>query len=98
MTVKHVAWLKFQDGVTKQRIEEHLSACRKLPEVVPALLALECGPNNSDRAGGFTHGIIATLADMDSMPDYLEHPEHLKVVIPLKEDVAELRVMDIQID
>jgi hypothetical protein len=98
MTLKHVAWMKFKKGVPKERIEKHLSACRHLPEVVPALLALECGPNQSDRAEGFTHGIIATLASMDSMPDYLDHPEHLKVATPLKDDVADLRVMDIRVD
>jgi stress responsive alpha/beta barrel protein len=98
MTLKHVAWMRFKEGVPQERIEEHLSACRHLPEVVPALLALECGPNKSDRAEGFTHGIIATLTSMDSMPDYLDHPEHLKVATPLKDDVADLRVMDIQVD
>ncbi|MCA1702482.1 MAG: Dabb family protein [Actinobacteria bacterium] len=98
ITVKHVAWLRFNEGVTEARIGEHLAACRGLPAAVPALLALECGPNQSDRAGGFTHGIIATLATMESMPAYLEHPEHLKVVTPLQEDVADLRVMDIQVD
>jgi Stress responsive A/B Barrel Domain len=98
VTVRHVAWMRFKDGVTDEQIAKHLEACRQLPEVVPALLALECGPNNSDRSGGFTHGIIATLASMESMPDYLDHPEHLKVATPLKDDVADLRVMDIQID
>jgi hypothetical protein len=53
---------------------------------------------NSDSARGSTHGIIATLANMDSMPAYLDHPEQLKVVVSLKEDLADLRVMVIQID
>lgn len=98
MTVKHVAWLRFKEGIAQDRIEAHLSACRRLPDRVPALLALECGSNQSDRAGGFTHGIIATLSDVESMPAYLDHPEHLKVATPLKEDLADIRVMDIQVD
>jgi hypothetical protein len=97
MTIKHTAWMRFKDGVSDDRIEEHLAACRGLPEVVPALLSLECGPNMSDRAAGFTHGIVATLTSMDSMPDYLDHPEHLKVATPLKEDLADIRVMDIHV-
>ena len=98
MTVKHIAWIRFKDDVTAERIEQHLKACRGLPEKVPALISLECGPNISDRAGGFTHGIVATLADRQAMPAYLEHPDHLVVADPLKEDVAELRVMDIEFD
>lgn len=30
MTVKHVAWLRFKDGVTKEQIDRHMTACRLL--------------------------------------------------------------------
>jgi hypothetical protein len=98
MTNLHIAWLRFKGGVTYERIDEHLAACRSLPEKVPVMLDLQCGPNFTDRAAGFTHGIVVTLPSPDAIDEYLQHPEHVKVVEPLREDVADLLVMDIQVD
>ncbi len=97
MAVRHVAWLKFKNGVSPERIEQHLAACRSLVGRVPVVQNLECGPNLTDRAGGFTHCIIVFLPDRDALPAYLEHPEHVPVAEALVADVAELRVMDVQV-
>jgi Stress responsive A/B Barrel Domain len=97
MGLRHVAWFRFKDGVTSERIEQHLTACRSLTGRVPAVLNLECGPNLSDRAGGLTHCIIVSLHDHDALPAYLEHPEHVPVAEALVADLAELRVMDVEV-
>jgi hypothetical protein len=97
MALRHVAWLKFKDGVSPERIEEHMAACRSLVDRVPVVQNLECGPNLSDRAGGFTHCIIVSLPDRDALPAYLEHEEHVPVGEALVADVAELRVMDVEV-
>ena len=98
MTNLHIAWLRFKEGVTDERIEQHLAGCRTLPDKVPVMIDLQCGPNFTDRAAGYTHGIVVTLPDPEAIAAYLEHPEHVKVVEPLREDVADLLVMDIQVD
>jgi hypothetical protein len=97
VALRHVAWLRFNDGVSSDRIEKHLAACRSLVGRVPVIQKLECGPNLSDRAGGFTHCIIVSLPDYDALPAYLEHPEHVPVAEALVADVAELRVMDVEV-
>jgi hypothetical protein len=96
MALRHVAWLRFNDGVDQARVERHLQACRSLVGRVPAVMNLECGTNVSDRAGGFTHGIIVSLADRSALTAYLEHPAHVPVAEALMSDLAELRVMDIE--
>ena len=96
MTALHVAWFRFNDGVTPLRIEEHLAACRGLVGRVPAVLNLQCGANYTDRAGGMTHGIVVTLPNREALSAYLDHPAHVPVSTALKADVAELRVMDIE--
>ncbi len=63
----------------------------------PVLENLECGPNLTDRAEGFTHCIIVSLPDRDALPAYLDHPEHAPVAEVLVADVAELRVMDVEV-
>ena len=41
-------------------------------------------------------GLIVSLPDRESLPRYLEHPYHVEVATPLKED-AELMAMDIEV-
>jgi hypothetical protein len=91
-----VAWLRFKDDVDGPRIERHMEACRSLVGRVPAVINLECGANFTDRAGGFTHGIIVSLPDREALAAYLEHPAHLPIGEALKADLADLRVMDIE--
>lgn len=97
MALLHIAWLRFTEGVPEARIDQHLAACRAMVGKIPVVRDLQCGPNTSDRAGGFTHGIVVTLADRAAIPRYLEHPAHVAVADALMKDIAELRVMDIAV-
>ena len=97
MAIKHVAWFIFKEGVSLEQIDKHLTACRGLVGKVPSLDSLECGPNISDRAGGFTHGIVVQVKDKAALEAYLNHPVHIPIAKALVDDIAELRVMDIQV-
>jgi hypothetical protein len=96
MALRHVAWLKFKDGVSPERIEDHLAACRLLVSRPgarePGVRTESHGPRR-----GFTHCIIVSLPDRDALPAYLDHPEHAPVAEALVADVAELRVMDVEV-
>jgi hypothetical protein len=89
--------LKFKDDVTDDRIEGHLSAVRSLADSVPAVTTIECGKSYTDRAAGLTHCIIVTLPDRASLPLYLDHPTHAPIAEALVADIAELRVMDLDL-
>jgi hypothetical protein len=97
VTAKHVAWFSFKEGVSDERIEEHMRAVRTLANLVPAVDAIECGKSYTDRAGGLTHCIIVTLPDRASLPLYLNHPAHVPIAEALVADIAELRVMDLDL-
>jgi hypothetical protein len=97
MAVMHMVWVRFNEGVSAERIAGHMAALRGLVGRVPVLLDLKGGENFTDRAGGPTHGIMAMLPDRASLPVYLDHPEHLRALEALKPDVAELRAMDIEV-
>ena len=97
MTAKHVAWFRFHDGVSNDRIDEHMRAVRTLVDVVPVVTAIDCAKSYTDRAGGLTHCIIVTLPDRASLSRYLEHPAHVPVAEALVSDIAELRVMDLDL-
>jgi hypothetical protein len=98
VTAKHIAWFRFREGVTEARIAYHLGAVRSLADLVPEVLAIECGPSYTDRAGGLTHCIIVTLPDRSALPRYLEHPKHVPIADALAADLDELKVMDLDGD
>jgi hypothetical protein len=97
VTAKHVAWFRFKDGVSEVRIDEHMQAVRTLATLVPVVTSIDCGRSYTDRAGGLTHCIIVTLPDRASLPLYLEHPTHVPIAEALVNDIAELRVMDLDL-
>jgi hypothetical protein len=98
MTAKHIAWFRFKEGIDEERIAHHMTAVRSLADLVPEVLSIECGASYTDRAGGLTHCILVTLPDRDALPRYLEHPDHVPIAEALVADVAELRVIDLDLD
>jgi hypothetical protein len=41
---------------------------------------LSCGPNFSDRAKGYTHGLVIRFRDRAALDAYFPHPAHQNVV------------------
>jgi hypothetical protein len=95
MPVEHMVWLRFKPGVSPQRIEHHLAGLKALVGKVPVIQALKIGRNFTDRAQGYTHGLIVTVNCPNCLKAYLEHPEHVAVAGPLKQD-ADVLAMDIE--
>ncbi len=95
MAVEHMVWIKFNDDVPPARAEKHLAGLAGLAETVPGIEHLAVGPNLTDRADGFTHGLIVRLESRAALQRYLEHPDHVAVAAPLKND-ATLRALDIE--
>ena len=90
-----MVWIRFHDGVTDDAIAQHLAGLRGLADKVPGIVRLAVGENFTDRAGGFTHGLLVTLESREALQTYADHPEHVAVAGPLKRD-AELRAMDFE--
>jgi hypothetical protein len=97
MSAKHIAWFRFKEGIDEERIAHHMAAVRSLADLVPEVLAIECGASYTDRAGGLTHCIVVSLPDRSALPRYLEHPDHVPIAEALVADIAELRVMDLDL-
>ena len=94
MPLEHMVWIKFKPGVTAERQQQHLDGLRSLTGTVPGIRHLAVGANITDRAMGYTHGLLVRLDDAAALKVYADHPEHVKVAKPLRED-AELLAMDI---
>ena len=95
MPVDHMVWIKFHDGISDEQINTHLTNLGGMKPHVPAILEVKVGQNFTDRSGGYTHGLIVTVADKDALPEYINHPYHVEVATPLKAD-ASLLAMDME--
>jgi hypothetical protein len=93
--VEHMVWIKFKDGVDEARIQHHLDGLNSLIESVPGIVALKLGKNFTDRAKGFTHGLSVTLESPAALKVYADHPDHVAVAKPLRDD-ADLMAMDFE--
>ncbi len=96
MAVEHMVWMKFKPGVSEKRIAEHLAGLEGLADKIDVIKSLKVGANFTDRAQGFTHGLIVTFNCRGCLTTYLEHPDHVAVAGPLKAD-AELMAMDVEV-
>ena len=93
MPVNHMVWIKFNEGTTPAAIEEHLAGLRSLHDHVPGILELTIGTNFTERARGFTHGMMVLLTDRDALAAYAVHPAHVAVASRLVKD-GEVMALD----
>lgn len=95
MPVQHMVWIKFREDITEERKQVHLDGLNALKDKIPGILHLSVGTNFTDRAQGFTHGLLITLESKAALEVYASHPEHVAVAGPLRED-AVLMAMDFE--
>lgn len=96
MPVEHMVWIKFKESVPPARRKEHMDNLAALMEHVPAIESIRVGENFTDRAKGFTHGLVVTVATRADLPRYLNHPRHVEAAAPMKQDAEEVMAMDIE--
>lgn len=96
MTVQHIVWLRFNDGVAEDERVAALDAVAGLQGRIDGIEKVETGADLSGRGGGFTHAAIVTMRDRTVLDAYGPHPAHKEVQARLEPVVAELRVIDIE--
>lgn len=96
MAVTHIVWMKFKQGVSTPAIQRHLEALRGLTTCLPDIQSLTVGENFTDRANGFSHGMVVILADRAALQRYTTDPEHVLVATALRAD-AELMALDYEV-
>lgn len=78
--VEHLVLLKLKPGASEQKTQAMLEAVRGLKAKMDGIVDLTAGPNYSDRAKGFTHGVMVRFRDREALAKYLPHPIHQQVV------------------
>jgi hypothetical protein len=92
--IEHIVLFKWKEGTTPEAIEAASSELRALKGKIEGILDLSCGSNFSDRAQGFTHGLVVRFTDRTALETYGPHPAHQHVVQnfinPIRADVLAL--------
>lgn len=78
MPVDHIVLFRWQPGTAPEQINHLLNAILRFDEI-PGVEEVSVGANFSDRAQGYTHGIVVRLKDRESLDQLIPHPAHQKV-------------------
>jgi hypothetical protein len=92
--VEHIVLFKWKIEATAEQIEQAIDGLRDLKDRIPNVLGLSVGENFSERAQGFTHGLVVRFPDKAALEVYGPHPAHQHVVQtfinPIRENVLAL--------
>ena len=92
--VEHLVLFRWKEDASREAIDSVLAELRQLKGRIPGIVDLSCGANFSDRAKGYTHGLIVRFKDRAALEAYGPHPEHQRVVQnfinPIRADILAL--------
>ncbi len=78
--ITHVVLLQPKAGTSEQDIAAFLVHARALQEIIPGILAISAGKNQSSYHSGYTYGIIMRFVDEAHLQAHHPHPAHVAVV------------------
>lgn len=78
--VEHILLMQWTREASQETIDNALKELRGLKDKIAGIVDLSCGANFSDRAKGYTHGLVIRFQDRAALEAYFPHPEHQRVV------------------
>ena len=96
-SVVHVVLVRWKPHVDPADLEELTGLARALPDTIPGVLAVHCGPNTSPEglAGGFGWALVVSFASSSARDDYLPHPAHQPVAELISRWADQVVVFDV---
>ena len=92
--VEHIVLFKWNDDASAESIDAAMTALTGLKGQIEGVLDLSCGANYTDRAKGYTHGLVVRFDSKASLEAYGPHPAHQHVVQtyinPIRADILAL--------
>ena len=78
--VEHIVLFRWTEEASQEAIDTALAELRALKGKIAGIVDLSGGVNFSDRAKGYTHGLVIRFTDRAAVEAYGPHPEHQRVV------------------
>ncbi|MGK7924002.1 MAG: Dabb family protein [Spirulina sp.] len=93
--IEHIVLFKWQESASSEAIATAIAALQDMQGKIPSIVDLSCGENFSDRARGYTHGLVVRFRDRAGLETYQPHPFHQDIIKNLiKPIVAEVLAVD----
>ncbi|MEM8641754.1 MAG: Dabb family protein [Cyanobacteria bacterium P01_G01_bin.54] len=97
--IEHIVLFKWQPTASPEAIAAVMMSLGQMPGQIPVILGLSCGENFSDRAQGFTHGLVVRVGDRAALAQYQAHPVHQAIVhSQIKPIVANVLALDYEFE
>lgn len=94
--ITHIALFAWKEHVSPKDIQKALDDVKALKEKVPDLIDIRCGENFSRWSEGFTHAVIVSAKDHESLEAYRTHPDHVEVAGRI--EVMELKSLGVDFE
>ena len=78
--IEHILLMRWTEQASQEAIDRALQGLRSLRGKIAGIVDLSCGENFSERAKGYTHGLVIRFKDRAALDGYFPHPEHRRVV------------------
>ncbi|WP_461630350.1 Dabb family protein [Labilibaculum euxinus] len=96
--IKHIAMFKFKAFESAEAKENYFNRLKKafdgLDERIPEIKFLQIGFDQLRSDASFDFVVNVDLENIDALPLYANHPEHLTAASVVKEMAAERKVID----
>ena len=80
---RHMVMFRFAEDATDEQKEAMRAGLRRLPEVIPEIVAYRFGDDAGLRDDNFDFGVTADFDDKASFLVYRDHPDHQKLIADL---------------
>ena len=92
--IEQIVLFRWTEEASQDAIDSAVAELRGLKEKVPCIVDLSCGANFSEKAKGYSHGLVVRFKDRAALEAYSPHPEHQRVVrdhiLPIRADILAL--------
>ncbi|NEO28747.1 MAG: Dabb family protein [Kamptonema sp. SIO4C4] len=93
--IEHIVLFKWKTEATHNQITSVLTHLRGMPDKIPDIMDISCGENFTNRAQGFTHGLVVRFRDRKALDSYQKHPIHQEIVEEqIKPILADILALD----
>jgi hypothetical protein len=78
--VEHVVLFRWTEEASQEEIEKALLELSALKSKIAGILDSSFGANFSERAKGYTHGLVMRFTGRAALEAFYPHPEHQRVL------------------
>lgn len=96
--IKHIALFKFKAFESDEAKEIYHNRIREvfdgLDQRVPAIKFLQIGFDELEAESSYDFVVNVVLENLESLPDYMNHPEHVKAAQVVRERMVDKKAID----